>query len=174
MAWHHYISGKYDDDCCLSKSQSNQIAQFTSLRAVNGEDGAAGGSHWTWLALRIIYIENNSIAILAHKANDLWSRTATVWQANCYNFSLARNDRKLCRPNKWKRRDRGLLLCVCVSVDLGPVKSSAFSRFYLWKIYVGDKISTTTDRTGPTWPQLQPARPEAQRESGVGGSRTVR
>lgn len=42
MAWHHYIRGKYDDDRCLSKSQSNKIAQFTSLRAVNGVDGAAG------------------------------------------------------------------------------------------------------------------------------------
>lgn len=72
MAWHHYIRGKYDDDRCLSKSQSNKIAQFTSLRAVNGADeAAAGGSRLELplkLALRIIYCENNSIAILAHKA----------------------------------------------------------------------------------------------------------
>lgn len=73
MAWHHYIRGKYDDDRGLSKSQSNKIAQFTSLRAVNGADkaAAAGESRMELelqLALRIIYCENNSIAILAHKA----------------------------------------------------------------------------------------------------------
>lgn len=47
MAWHHYIRGKYDDDRGLSKSQTNKIAQFTSLRGVNGADkaAAAGGSH---------------------------------------------------------------------------------------------------------------------------------
>lgn len=57
----------------------------------------------------------------------------------------------------------GFRMWVCVCVRLASVMSSAFSRFYLWKIYVGDKISTTTDQTGLDWP----LKPEAQSEAGV-------